>query len=92
MTGSKVVLQNVRKQSRVDKAKYTLVGVPDFASAEPEAADDEADVDEVFSRNFLLMLTELNFLGWDDEPKDTREGRDGGVDAAAGADGNEDEA
>jgi len=91
MTGSKVVLQDVRKHSRGNEEEYRLVGVPDFESAEPDAAAAEADVDEVFSRNFLFMLTELNFLGWDDEPKDTREGRDGGVDAAAGVEGDEDE-
>ena len=38
----------------------------------PTLVDDEAEVEfdwegvaELFSRNFLLMFTELNFFGWD---------------------------
>jgi hypothetical protein len=39
--------------------------IPTFVDEEVEAEFDWEGVAELFSRNFLLMFTELNFFGWD---------------------------
>ena len=38
--------------------------IPTFVDEELEAKFDWEGVEELFSRNFLLMFTELNFFGW----------------------------
>jgi len=39
--------------------------IPTFVDDEAEVEFDWEGVAELFSRNFLLMFTELNFFGWD---------------------------
>jgi hypothetical protein len=43
---------------------YSRLAIPTFVDEEVEAELDWEGVAELFSRNFLLMFTGLNFFGW----------------------------
>lgn len=83
-----LVTESTRILERKGKKKLLVnapTGPPDLAVEEADAVCDETEDGEFFSKNFLLMLKELNFFGcvveeWElVEPNWTREGRGGGV-------------
>lgn len=49
---------------KLDRINSRLT-IPTFVEEEIEDELDWEGVAELFSRNFLLMFTELNFFGWD---------------------------
>ena len=52
---------HIPKVNRID----SRLTIPTFVDEEFEVEFDWEGVAELFSRNFLLMFTELNFFGWD---------------------------